>query len=187
MSLAETQPIAQVPVMDIDGLPSVGDVLPIFMLPEDEGGSGVHEADDRLSGRRRRRRRPPAKRRATASDAEGGDDVTVLGAGFIVKAPLPIEQAARAEAAAGASEGEYFVELMRKRFQCMHDMQVRWIARTCNVKNPKYMETQVRLKDFTEIVLAAFATQFGPQSKAIANPRTRRHQPKTENKIQGRV
>jgi hypothetical protein len=99
----------------------------------------------------------------------------VLQSGFIAKAPLPIDQAAKIETDLGAEEGEYFVELMRKKLQCIHCMQVRWIARACNVKNAKYMETQTRLKDFSELMLTAFATQFGPASKVMVDPRTRKH------------
>ena len=108
-------------------------------------------------------------------DDEDTNGIEVLGAGFIVKAPLPIEQAAIAEKEVGSQEGEYFVELMRKKFQYMHDMQVRWTNRMCNTKNAKYMETQMQLKNFTEIVLVAFSTQFGSQSKTMVSPQTRKH------------
>ena len=74
--------------------------------------------------------------------------VDVMDSGLISRAPVPVDQAEKLEMAAGAEEGAYFVELMRKRLQCVHDIQVRWVTRTCNKKKPKYVDTQAKLRDF---------------------------------------
>jgi hypothetical protein len=102
-------------------------------------------------------------------------DTEVLDSGFINRAPVPIDQAERLETAAGVEEGTYFVELMRKRLRCIHDMQVRWVTRTCNKKKPKYVETQTRLRDFAGAVIDSFESQFGPASVAMVATPTRKH------------
>jgi hypothetical protein len=103
------------------------------------------------------------------------DEIEVIDSGFIMRAPVPVGQAEALENAAGVEEGTYFVELMRKRLRCIHDIQVRWVTRTCNKKKPKYVETQTRLKDFAEVVLNAFEAQFGPTPKTMTVAPTRKH------------
>lgn len=99
----------------------------------------------------------------------------VLDSGFIARAPLPIDQAERLEVAAGVDEGVYFVELMRKRFKCIRDIQDKWVARACNKKKLKYVETQTGLRDFADVVLLTFEKQFGPASLAMNSAPTRKH------------
>lgn len=98
-----------------------------------------------------------------------------MDSGLISRAPVPVDQAEKLEMAAGAEEGAYFVELMRKRLQCVHDIQVRWVTRTCNKKKPKYVDTQAKLRDFAGVVLKAFEIQFGAPSATMVTTPTRRH------------
>lgn len=99
----------------------------------------------------------------------------VIASGFISRAPLPIDQVQKMEVAIGANDGAYFIELMRKRLQCVRDVQVRWLTRTCNKKQPRYVEIQNRLKCFAESVLNTFDSHFGIPCAGLADPPTRRH------------
>jgi hypothetical protein len=111
-------------------------------------------------------------------------EIEVIDSGVVARAPMPVEQVERLEAAAGAQKGTYFVELMRKRLRCIRDIQVKWATRTCNRRRPKYVETQTRLKDFAEVVLDAFTEQFGPQSSAMIEPPTRKQHAKPNREKQ---
>jgi hypothetical protein len=117
---------------------------------------------------------------------EEEEEEEVLSCGFIIKAPLPVERAIQFESSNSIEEGAYFMSLMRKRFQCIHDVQIRWLSRACNHKHPKYMETQARLKDFAEIVVLMFDAQFGtnPNTPCVIPTRKHMHRKKSDKKMQ---
>lgn len=138
--------------------------------------------DDNATLKKQARRGPQARKKqslasaSTSSDPlDANTDETVIDAGIITRAPLPIAEAEQMEFFSGAEDGAYFVELMRKRLRCIHDIQVRWAKRACNKKKPVYVETQTRLKDFVEGVLNVFDLQFGPASPVLSDVPTRRH------------
>jgi hypothetical protein len=103
------------------------------------------------------------------------EEEEILSCGFIVKAPLPVEQALQFETSNNIGEGAYFKALMRKRFQCICDVQTRWLSRACNRKHPAYVETQATLKEFAETIVIMFDVQFGTNPNTADMITTRKH------------
>lgn len=161
MSFDEYQQGDDFPELGFD-FPSAGDFQLPSSLPLLSAPTQVPDGKEEPSKKRKRPETPD-------------EDVEVLDSGFITRAPLPIDQAEKLEAAAGVDEGTYFVELMRKRLRCIRDLQGKWVTRTCNKKKPKYVETQTRLRDFADVVLNSFEAQFGPASAAMTSAPTRKH------------
>jgi hypothetical protein len=152
-------------------LPSVSDYLPKTTHQEEE-----KVQDTAPKGKCAHRPETyPKRANLFEEEEEEEEDVVVLDSGIINRAPLPIDQARKTEISVGAEEGSYFVELMRKRLRCIRDMQVKWGSRACNKRNPKYVKTQARLKDFAEVVLDAFDSQFGLTSDTMLAVPTRKH------------
>lgn len=103
------------------------------------------------------------------------EEIATLSTGFIFRAPMPMEQVTILETTAGAKDGTYFVELMRKRLIGLQSIQDKWLSRACNKKHTKHHETQMKIKEFMDAVLETYATQFGKQSSSMTKPPIRKH------------
>lgn len=122
------------------------------------------------------RARLQAKRARTA---EAEEELEVLSSGEIARAPLPMSSVLAIEDSAGAQQGDYFIELMRRRLNGILAVQEKWISRLCNQKHAKHVETQVQIKLFIQAVIESYESRFGKPSDTLvaAAPIRRRRTP----------
>lgn len=120
----------------------------------------------------------PRAKRARMTAAVADEELEVLSSGEITRAPLPMSSVLAIEDSAGAQQGDYFIELMRRRLNGILAVQEKWISRLCNQKHAKHVETQVQIKLFIQAVIESYESRFGkPSDTLVAAAPIRRRRP----------